>query len=207
LRPSAAFTLLELLLAFAITALLMTLLTAVLAGTLKTATAVETSADVSQEGRALLQLIASDISSALWEGEGIESFLGEDSLEGGTPADSLHLATTASPLLSGGTPCEVSYTIRERAGRKELLRREAFPVDRRISAGGTVALISSSVLSLNFSYFDGQTWRDSWSAESEGALPMAVRVEFLLSEAGGDNLKPFAAVVPVISGGSRQEEK
>ena len=204
MRPRPGFTLIEVLLAFAITALFMGLLGATLSGTLRAARTVAASSDIRQEARAVLALISADVSSAMYAGHEIESFLGEDSLRGPMPADSLHLVGASQPLFSGGTPYEVSYTVREGSGKMILVRREAHPVDRRPTVGGAEIEVSSSLVGLNFRYFDGKAWRDSWSAESEGYLPLAVRAEILLLANEDQEPQLFSEVVPVLAGGKRE---
>jgi hypothetical protein len=64
--------------------------------------------------------------------------------------------------------------------------------------------VSSSLVGLNFRYFDGKVWRDSWSAQSEGYLPLAVRAEILLLANEDEEPQLFSEVVPVLAGGQRE---
>jgi len=200
------FTIIEILLAFAIASLFMGLIAATLTATLRAARKIELVSDVRSEGRALLKLMALDVSGAMYAEGDMESLLGEDSLREGTPADQLHLVSASQPLLSEGIPCEVSYIPQARSGKMALTRREAHPVDGRPTVGGSEIQVSSSLVALNIRYFDGNVWRDSWSAQSEGYLPVAVRVEMLLLPDEGEQPESFYEVVPVLAGGRREPD-
>jgi len=204
MRSLRGFTLIEVLVASAIAALFVGLLGATLSATLHADEMIRAHSELDTEGRALLRIIAADVSAAIYPADNMESFLGEDSLKSGMPADSIHLLSASQPLLAGAPPCEVSYIPRERSGRITLVRREAWPADRRITVGGTETEIASSLVALDFRYFDGSAWRDSWSAQSEGYLPVAVRADVRLLPTEGVEPLSFSDVILVLSGGKRE---
>ena len=128
-------------------------------------------------------------------------FVGEDQEIDGRPADTLTFYTTAARMGGGALPGDtkrVSYALREdEDGRYRLLVYEApyllLPMtgeDEEVDT--TTASWSVRMASLDFKYFDGAEWVDSWKSAQMG-LPCGVRIEahfveeelrWLMDEAG-----------------------
>jgi len=191
-RPSRGFTLLELLVATAMTAVLAGSLYA----TLRTAFVARRKAGeaVGEMRRAELAVerVRADIQSAvvprgLLAGE----FLGEDATGGsGRPADGLVLHCTAG----GGAETEGTGDIRrveltceadEDGDGLVLVRRvRRYLLATRIEEP-PAEVLCRGVRSFDLKYHDGTDWQDSWDSTTRGdALPLAVQVTIELVGAG-----------------------
>jgi hypothetical protein len=58
-------------------------------------------------------------------------------------------------------------------------------------------VIAPEVIRIEFSYFDGLQWYDTWDSEAQGGLPMAIRIDIALRREGEDEqaLPPSATVM------------
>jgi hypothetical protein len=59
--------------------------------------------------------------------------------------------------------------------------------------------ILAGVDSIYFYYFDGATWKESWTTNETYRLPRAVKVEISLA---GKQSEPVTVVVPLIDSGT-----
>ena len=74
-----------------------------------------------------------------------------------------------------------------------LVIREQTPADTDPTQGGTERLFDSRVTSINFEFWDGTTWQQSWTTSSTRRLPSAVRVTYSLDQ----DSRSHVMVVPV----------
>jgi general secretion pathway protein J len=216
LRWRAGFTLLEILIAMAIFALVISSLYGAYSGTLETTEMVESARDVDQAARLALMQMADDFSSLYYrkaEGENESSpfqFQGgmEAEGEGGTVvefASTAHLGFDVSfPSLRIN---RVSYVLEKQADSERyyrLIRTELPFVDLSGEREETAVELADTVESLTLTYLneDGETlsqW-NSTAEETEGLLPRLVHIRLQL--AGGQS-RLFAITVAIQS----QEEE
>jgi len=178
------FTLLETLIALAITALVL----AALSGTALRAAAARARAREAAAGSAALRTLLLRLGAEL-----------EAAHPAPAPAESLSIAppapshpwssirlVTVAPGASGPGPASdghaVSYRVEpdpERVGRSVLVRREAVSLGTTETAGAPVL---GGVSAFGLRAFDGRTWQASWPP---GPLPRAVEVTIGVAEPSG----------------------
>lgn len=210
----SGFTLLEILIAIAILALVMSSLYGAYSGTLETTEMVESARDVDQAARLALMQMADDFSSLYYrkaEGENESSpfhFQGgmEAEGEGGTVvefASTAHLGFDVSfPSLRIN---RVSYVLEKQEDNQRyyrLVRTELPFVDLSGEREGTAVELADTVESLTLTYLneDGETlsqW-DSKAEGTEGLLPRLVHIRLQLA---GEQARLFATTVAIQSQG------
>jgi type II secretion system protein J len=190
------FTLVELMLAILILAILMTLVYGVVVSTVQAQERVEQISNTSEIGPALLAQIRADLEGAFLPvppdskaPEGApESFLALDRKAGDGDRDRVDFVTAALAYgadREGEEPKfqsvnETGYQVLDSAaepGVGVLYRREDFGADADLLRGGRLAEMYDRVKHFNLSFWDGAQWRPQWSAKAEKKLPQAVRVE------------------------------
>ncbi len=190
---SRAFTLLELLVATAMTAVLAGSLYATLHTAFKARDTATATVGQMRKAELAVELIRADIESAVVpSGILAGAFLGEDGLDAaGRPADSLLLHCTAD----GGADTEGAGDIRmvelacQPAAEGEgmtLLRRLTLNLLATRVEQPAEEVLCSGVRSFDLKYFDGMDWQDSWdSGARDNVLPLAVQTTLeLLAEDG-----------------------
>jgi general secretion pathway protein J len=182
--PSAGgMTLLEVLIAITILAVIVVLLVTSLRVGVRAWEAGERRAASHQELRAMVELLTEALSTAVPYrgrlGEGLERvvlFEGE--------ADEVHWVTTAAPLVLDAPVAPFHAVTLRHAGEEELrLVERLVPNDEPF--GETPAVIlSRAVTRLRVEYRDQEgLWQSRWD-KSKNALPVAVRIELTIREAG-----------------------
>ncbi|MBW2580076.1 MAG: prepilin-type N-terminal cleavage/methylation domain-containing protein [Deltaproteobacteria bacterium] len=210
LRWRSGFTLLEILIAIAILALVMSSLYGAYSGTLATTEMVESARDVDQVARLALMQMVDDFSALYYrkaEGENENSpfrFQGgmDAEGEGGTVvqfASTCHLGFDVSfPSLRIN---RVSYVLEKQADNQRyyrLVRMELPFVDLSGEREETAVELADTVESLTLTYLneDGETlsqW-DSKAEETEGLLPRLVHIRLQLA---GEKSRVFATTVAI----------
>ncbi|NIQ87885.1 MAG: prepilin-type N-terminal cleavage/methylation domain-containing protein [Deltaproteobacteria bacterium] len=208
LCSSSGFTLLEILIAIAILALVVSSLYGAYSGTMETTEMVESARDVDQAARLALMQMVDDFSSLYYkeaEGEDEDSpfrFQGgmDGESEGGTVVE---FASTAHLGFDGSFPNlrinRVSYVLEKQADNERyyrLVRMELPFVDLPGEREETAIELADTVESLTVTYLneDGETlsqW-DSKAQETEGILPRLVHIRLQLA---GEKSRVFTATV------------
>ena len=207
-KPKAGgFTLLEILIAVAILALVVSSLYGAYSGTLETTEMVESIRDVDQVARLTLMQMADDFKSLYYQkaqGEGEESpysFGGgmEGEGEGGAIVE---FATTSHLGFDLTFPSQrinrVSYVLEKQPDNEKLYRlvRKELPFAGLPGERQEVEIeIADEVESLTLTYFneDGQTF-PQWDSEAEGLLPRLVEIRLQLA---GDKSRTFTTSVAI----------
>ena len=210
LRWRSGFTLLEILIAIAILALVMSSLYGAYSGTLETTEMVESARDVDQVARLALRQMVDDFSALYYrkaEGENEDSpfrFQGGMDAEGEGRtvvqfASTCHLGFDVSfPSLRIN---RVSYVLEKQADNQRyyrLVRMELPFVDLSGEREETAVELADTVESLTLTYLneDGETlsqW-DSKADETEGLLPRLVHIRLQLA---GEKSRVFATTVAI----------
>jgi hypothetical protein len=114
------------------------------------------------------------------------SFVGEDQETDGHPADTLTFCTTATRMGPGALPGDtkqVTYSLMEGANDNSVFTvyespRLALPMTTAgDESGSATASWSLPMARLDFKYFDGTDWLESWDSGKTGALPCGVKIE------------------------------
>ena len=216
LCSSSGFTLLEILIAIAILALVVSSLYGAYSGTMETTEMVESARDVDQAARLALMQMVDDFSSLYYkeaEGEDEDSpfrFQGgmDGESEGGTVVE---FASTAHLGFDGSFPNlrinRVSYVLEKQADNERyyrLVRMELPFVDLPGEREETAIELADTVESLTVTYLnkDGETmsqW-DSKAQDTEGILPRLVHIRLQLA---GEKSRVFSTTVAIQA---REEE-
>jgi general secretion pathway protein J len=211
---SRGFTLVEVITALAILAIMSVLVWQTMAISFRTKSRVTEIADRYHEGRQVISRMVREMRMAYLSG-----FINELELEERPPVvtrflgneDELYFATTSHLRLHANAresdQSEVHYFLERGELRgeyrgKTLMRRESARVDDRPDRGGAVWPVVEGVKELKFEYWDSDSeiaddaWRRDWDSQDElsgGELPARVRITLVLEGPGGGKDIRFVA--------------
>ncbi len=208
------FTLLELMIAVSLVAIVMTIIYGVVASTLKAEQRIDELTHGTEIGPAVLNLVRQDLDAAFLPDATTESFRGTDAKGYGGDRDRLDFVSSV-PAYGSDQPYapprfhginEVGWQVKEspeHAGEGALYRRLDPFLDAEPLRGGNLTIVVDRVLSFNVEYWNGSIWATTWEPlKQDGKLPAAVKIELKLkvpdrtSESGwGDKL--YATVLPL----------
>ena len=195
------FTLVEVMVAAGILALIMAIIYGAFAGSIKTMEISTEGGDVYRKARLILNHMAQDVSCAYLPSErenaGIQyAFVGEDSEEDGLPRDTLSFTTTAPPVQGPSKGLkEIGYGFIHDPETDEpaLVMREDITPDDHVDKGGRTYLIGAGIWGLDFTFYDarGRDWErwDSTASIFDGKLPQRVKIAIYFKDAQGE---PFS---------------
>ncbi len=206
----SAFTLIEVMTAVTILAIMATVAFVIVFGAVKRSRHLDRRVELTTEASAIVNLVTEDLRGAFVQ-EGQAPFLvGVDAYNGEFPSDELSLLTTAvipvNPEIPAGGVGEVQYSIIEgEDGTRSLMRREQIPARSPFDLGGESIEITDRIKSLDIKYSDGEEWFDKWDTQSTaeheaGKLPQQVRVELILED-GDLTVSYRGSVAPVMAVG------
>jgi general secretion pathway protein J len=178
------FTLVEVVLAVSILAVVALLATAALRVGLRAWEAGQRQVDAQQETRAVIELISETL-------EGAYPYLASPRSAQKRPvlfegrADEVRFVTTAPPLtLETAAPFHAVVLGRGTASGPLRVLERLVPADAPFEEGREVVL-SKAVSQLRLAYRDEDGgWRDAWDGRDTGGLPTAVRLELTLGSGG-----------------------
>ena len=211
LQPqNKGFTLVEVMVAAGILALIMAIIYGAFAGSIKTMEISTEGGDVYRKARLILNHMAQDVSCAYLPSEqenaGIQyAFIADDREEDGLPRDTLSFTSTALPVQGSGRGLkEIGYGIilDPETDEPALVMREDVTPDNHIDEGGRTYLIGAGIRGLDFTFYDarGRDW-DRWDSTATifaGKLPQRVQIAIYFKDAQGE---PFplstTALIPM----------
>ncbi len=188
------FSLVEMLIAMAMTALIMTTVSQALESTSKAVDAIHNLVESESTGPRVLELLREDLSRlAVYDTRDYKLLKGDNEMIFGADADRLDIVVYSQSKVPFELPGmddltraavnEVGYRVRESPLRKdflELYRREDPMLDDRPLKGGSFTLLYDRVVSFDLGYAanpeHSPVWKDNWDSESEESLPFAIRV-------------------------------
>ena len=201
------FTLIEMMLAIGVMALIMVMLASSFHTIAQSKVHAEGRLMVDREGRALLWQISKEVSNAVQTpfAPSHVALSGNGHMGNGLPIDTITMSTFAAGhrrALTGMTPENiVSYNLtanRDQPGCY-LLQRSQQSGLLTTAAGAQSMVLADNVLSLHYRYFDGNRWGESWDSSSmpvNTQLPVAVAIQIALAAPGG-SVMHFATQVTV----------
>lgn len=176
------FTLIEMMLSVALTALIFAMIGGVLLSVIQARDGVEDMLLQDKGGYGVLNTLRRDLTGVYAYQLGALAFKGEDKEQNGRPADELHFVTTADVAEadeSGRKPrlVEVGYRMKEadEGDAIVLFRRASGLEGDPLTGGGPYSAIYQKVWSLDITYLDkDKNWQEKW--EDPKNLPLAVKV-------------------------------
>lgn len=187
-------TLLEVVLAITILAVLAVLTASMTRVGLRAWEAGQKQADAQQEVRAVVEILTEALAGAYPYRSASEEGLERSVLFDGT-AGQVRFVTTAPPI-GLEAPAAPFHAVVLGQDDQRLLRlsERLVPTDTPFS-GGTATLLSRAVTSFRLSYQDANgAWLDSWDGKSASGIPVAVRVELVLQSGGRSQTIPSLLV-------------
>jgi general secretion pathway protein J len=199
---SKGFTLIEVLLAITILGIIMATVLGIFTGIISSSRTAEKRAELYQTGRAVMDLLATDIRGIYAQsfGEGGVFFIGKkDRVEGDDlprlaflTTNTLSIGTKRAPFLS-----EVDYFLEENPDRRgySLWRRAQTPPQEPYDEGGRAVPVCRIVARFELEFVQG----DDIIKDLENKLPQAIRIGFTLNLDG--ETEHFVTMVrPMVSG-------
>jgi prepilin-type N-terminal cleavage/methylation domain-containing protein len=210
------FTLLELLLAIAIAAVIITIVNFAFFQSNKNIEAVRTQREAYQTVRIVMDRMVKDLTCAYLPSpvlrpamtaleQSMYRFVGTDDDSSGIDKDTISFTTTTDIGFSKvpGGICEVDYYLKEMEDRKDvftLMRREDPTPHYGITKAGSEMEIAEDVLGMNIIYIDDTNQEvKEWDLSKKLTLPKQVKVT-LTMEAGKDKLTYTATASLPLSG-------
>ena len=209
-RNRSGFTLIEIVLAVALCALVMMLIYGVLASTIQAAERIDELTHGSEIGPAILAQIREDVGAAFLPGKDQDFFVGQERA-GRDRLDFVSSAAVYAAETPGSEPAvhwinEIGYQVKEGPSKEDglVLYRRVDPfVDAEPLRGGRLTAIAEKVVSFKVTYWSGSAWEPSWvSSKHEDKLPESIRVELKLRvpdrrAEGGFAERQFATIIPI----------
>jgi general secretion pathway protein J len=189
-RKSGGFTLLEVLIAVALSALLLiTVYTTYFAIARSIDTTFETQ-ELLETGRVLVQMIKRDIRGI---NAGRFPLISTTQDLDGKPATEISFVTSARSSTNPFNLTRVGYSlVQDTQGEPVLVRKEASNPKEDFITAGNAFEVSRLVSSFQLSFYNGTEWVDQWDSRSTGKLPKQVRITLELSD-GKENRETITA--------------
>jgi general secretion pathway protein J len=206
-RAPRGFTLIEMMLAIGVLALILTMLSTSFSTIAHSKVHAEGRLMVDREGRSLLWQMTKELRNAVqtpYQPSNV-ALLGNGRMGAGKPIDTITLSTFSGGhrrAIAGMMPESiVTYNLTPNPDQQGwyLLQRsqQSGLLTNTVAQQSTV--LADNVLSLHLRYFDGQTWGESWDSASlprGRQLPVAVAIQILMAAPGGQ-VMDFATQVTV----------
>ena len=206
-RAPRGFTLIEMMLAIGVLALILAMLASSFSVVAHSKVHAEGRLMVDREGRALLWQLTKELRNAVqtpYTASNVALF-GNGHMNGGVAVDTITLSTFSGGhrrALTGMTaetivtynlianPDQQGWYVLNRSQQSGLLTGNASP---------QTTVLANNIVSLHFRYFDGQKWGESWESPSlprGRQLPVAVAIQIQMAAPGG-RVMDFATQVTV----------
>jgi len=193
---STGFTLIEVLLALMISAVVQVIVSSVFASALKLQEHASANVDQSLPIERALSLIRKDIKNSIAPGGMLAGPLQSGSQSGDANAG-IQIYTTTGVMMPNAPWSEiqkVTYGLQSptdsSSNGKDLVRTVTRNLLTTSTEDDDEQFLASGVESLTFSYFDGANWLDTWDDTTETNLPNAIRVSLQMAQANNESSKP-----------------
>ena len=189
-RNRKGFTLVELVAAVTVTALLAGATVTVVRSTAAARRVADKRLDTRRQAILAADTIASAIRNAWMPGIDATKLLGLDDLVDGMPSDRLRLFVASDRAVRAGTPeadvMEVEFRLVEGDGKRPAGVWERIDPTRNEGneEGGVAFVVAENVIALDISYHDGQQWHGDWP-DSRSDAPLAIRIEVAVEDPDG----------------------
>ncbi len=207
-----AFTLIEMLLALAVSAIVLAGIGGVFFSALRLRERTTALVDEAVPLQQALSFIRRDLRGALPPGQMMAGDFRSGAISSGMGASSGLQFTTTTGVISDNAPWgelqEVTYELRVPTSRangngKELIRSVSRNLLTTTMLDYNEQFLLGNVQSVQFSCFDGINWREFWdTSQSDTNLPTAVRVTIQMAadeNTGALNRQPVEIIVPLVT--------
>lgn len=205
----AGFTLIEVLLALAISAIVLVAISLAFTGAFQLREHSSARLDQSLPVERAIDLMRRDLKNVVPPGLMLAGPLQSGAFQGGVDANDGIQIYTSTGLITPNNPWgdiqKVTYGLQSSSdstnGSKDLIRA----VTRNLLSTGAEdeddQRIMSGVQSVSFSYYDGSEWLDTWDDTTQTNLPFAVRVNLQLAapDSSSPPPKPVQLLVPLMA--------
>ncbi|MGH7905072.1 MAG: type II secretion system protein GspJ [Candidatus Binataceae bacterium] len=194
---SRGFTLIEIMLAVMILALVLVMLAGSFSAVAHSKVQFQNRLTIDHEGRAILWTISNELRDAVQTPNILSNvvLIGTGRMGNGASIDSLSVSTldlSHSPSLDGfGAEQLVTYSSApnpDHPGYFMLMRRERSALVPQPPANSRRIVLASNVLSLHVRYFNGTRWLETWNSAEQTPgqqLPQAVSIDLQLADQHG----------------------
>jgi type II secretion system protein J len=214
LNKMHAFTLIEMVLAIGVAAIVLVIVNAVLFAALRLRDTTENVVDAAAPVDQTVTFLRRDLECVVTPTNGTTKVLSGDFRVGnvtsaGVPEPVAIEMFTATGALSESAPWadiqRVTYELKQPSDRNAVGEDLVRSVTRNLLSVTTPEVVDqlmlSGVASIKFSCFDGSQWQDTWDTTGLTSvntnLPVAVRVDIQMSGSSGADTGPIELVVPV----------
>lgn len=197
------FTLIEILVASSMVGIVVFIIYFTFANTSKSIENSRLRIDSSQESRVILNKMQKEISSAFFSSQNVLiRFKGDDGKLNSIDNDQLNFVSTLNPFKSKSNESdlmEIGYYIKygENTNSGNLIRRYCGMVDDNIETGGYEQILGQNLRGMNFRYYEGTEWVDSWDTNSKGILPKLVEITITFADNINKNEYSFSTIISV----------
>jgi len=197
-KNEEAFTLLEMLVALGLMALIATALYAALRTGFRARRSAEAAIEPVRKAGLALEIVRRDLEAAMAPtGILAGAFLGEDAEDAGKDADALAWFTASGKPIEGTSDivrAELALATQTGETERVLVRRTIRNLLSPTEVELSEQVLCRGISSLNIRYFDGSAWLDEWDSTTQGdVLPFAVEttVEFKKNALVPDDAEPY----------------
>lgn len=195
------FTLVELLLATMVTAMVAVSTVAILRSSAGMRRRVDRQMAMQQEARAAMRAISTALRNAYRPTGTVPLLEGTDAQMGSIPADRVRFFVVNSVTIR---PDEPESDVREcefflgqvDPDRPSVLMQRLDPTrNEQPDGGGVVQCVAENIVGLNLDYYDGRQWRAEWPEDSK-QWPIAVRIDLVAADPENNRMVfPISRVV------------
>jgi prepilin-type N-terminal cleavage/methylation domain-containing protein len=195
-QAPSGFTLIEMMLAIGVLALILTMLASSFSTVVHSKVHAEGRLIVDREGRALLWQLTKEFRNVVqtpYSASNVALF-GNGHMSNGAPIDTITMSTFSGGhrrALTGMTPeTIVTYNLTANSEHPGWFMLQRSQQSGLLTSAGSPqnTVLANNILSLHFRYFDGQRWGESWESTSlpKGRqLPVAVAIQIQMAAPGG----------------------
>ncbi len=181
------FTLIEVMVALALLALVITLVQGAYSGAVRSKERIGRDTERVHVAAAVLARMVRELSMAFESAERRQA----TGLVVSTDLDGISTLsfTTRVPPIGGratGGDAEVGYSLEEVDEGIELLRRETTRLDGDLLEGGVPRTLIGGLTAFRVQCYDGEEWVDDWDSRDQLHLPLAVSVELAWTDGEGE---------------------
>jgi general secretion pathway protein J len=195
LHDQKGLTLLEVMIAVTITAILMTTIYGVFSGNSRARSRAAESSRRIHQARVFFDRLGRELRSADWDrnrsGSTFNGTTGDNHFKELAFTTSLEAAAG----VAGGTGRTVRYVLEKEDEDRKALYRVVAAGEGTADGEDAKFLILSDVSTLELRFYGNGAWFEKWNAEDEKMLPRLV--EITLQIRAGEDIKPFSATIDI----------